>query len=152
MVLRRDRIISRACQVASKPVGTETPYPKNVVMDVDDDDDVFDGNPGGVLHGDDYEEPEFEYEACGTSPAALNFKLNNNRSFNQVVNEAIHISADTLPIRVGGWQGDGMVPPLFGSTTSPPKQKIHPPLNKLCTGDIAPPPTLDDAIDVDPFF
>ncbi len=93
-------------------------------MDVDNDNDAIDGNPGNFLHEDDDEEPEFGYKPCRTSPTALKFELNNGRSFNQAVNEAIHISADTLPIRAGGWQGNGTAPPLFGSTTSPPKQKF----------------------------
>jgi hypothetical protein len=122
VVLQRDRIISRSRQVASKPVGTGTSYPQDVVMDIDDDNHEIDGNPSNFLHGDDDKESGFGYEARGTSPTALKFKLNNDRKFDKVVNDAIHISADTLPTRASGWQGNGMVHPLFGSTTSSPKQ------------------------------
>ncbi len=100
--------------VAGKPVGKGTPFPQ--------DDDGIDGYPGNFLHGDGKDGPEFGYEACSTSPAALEYEMNYGVCFDQAVSNAIYNAADPLPTRAGKWQGSGMAPTLVGTATSPPKQ------------------------------
>jgi hypothetical protein len=83
-----NRIVSHVRRVASKPfgsgtsypqdvldvanpVGIETPFPQNVLMDGRDDDDGI-GNPTNYYqHGEDDEEDELAHEANGSSPSAL---------------------------------------------------------------------------------
>jgi hypothetical protein len=121
-------------------------------MDGEDDDDGI-GNPANYYqHGKDDVEDKLGYEANGSSPSALEYKMNGGRSFAQAVSDAIYGMANPFPIRAGEWQSTGMAPQITSPPKRTPKKKSVLRFTGFAPVVMNPPPTLDDAIDVDPDF
>jgi hypothetical protein len=137
--------------VAANPIGTETPYPQDVLMDGGVDDDGI-GNPADYYHGKDDEEVKFGHESNGSSPSALKYEMNGGRSFAQAISDTIHVSANPFLIRAGEWQSTGMAPQITSPPSKTPKKKSTLRSTSFTPVVMTPPPTLDNAIDVDPNF
>jgi hypothetical protein len=137
--------------------------------DVDNDDGI--GNPANYYEDEDEEEEEeeeeeFGHEASGTSPAAIEYEekqtrddqaameavMNGGNNLVQAVAQAIHVSADPLPIRAGEWQSSGAAPQMIAGKFSPPKMRSSLHLTSFAPVVLNPMPTIDDAVDVDPDF
>jgi hypothetical protein len=85
-------------------------------------------------------------------PSALEYKMNGGRSFAQAVSDAIYVLANPFPIRAGEWQSAGTAPQFTSPPMRTPKKKSA--LRSISFAPVVmnPPPTLDDAVGVDPDF
>jgi hypothetical protein len=121
-------------------------------MDGEDDDDGI-GNPANYYqHGKDDVEDKLGYAANGSSPSALEYKMNGGRSFAQAVSDAIYGMANPFPIRAGEWQSTGIAPQITSPPSKTPKKKSTLRSTSFTPVVMTPPPTLDNDIDVDPNF
>ncbi len=116
----------------------------------DDDDGIW--NPADYYHGKDDEEIEFGHETNGSSSSALEYKMNGGRSFAQAISEAINVLANPLPIRAGEWQRARTAPQITSPLRETPKKKPALHSRSFTPMVMNPPPTLDDAIDMEPDF
>jgi hypothetical protein len=78
--------------------------------------------------------------------------MNVGNNLVQAMAQAIHLSADPLPIMAGEWRSSGAAPQVIAGTFSPPKMRSSLQSTSFAPVVLNPMPTIDDAVDVDPDF